>query len=956
VKISVPVLQDELRRRVEGEVRFDAGSRALYSTDASNYRLIPLGVVVPRHEGDVIVAARLARDNEVAILPRGGGTSLAGQTCNRALVLDFSKYLNSIHLIDPARSLAVVEPGVVLSQLNATAAKHDLQFAPDPTTKDRCCLGGMIGNNSCGAHSVQYGKTVDNLLEVDALLYDGTRMRLGPNDNEQIAHSVARGGRAGEIVSQLIALRDRHADRIRGGFPHIPRRVSGYNLDQLLPENGFNLARALTGSEGTLALTLSATVRLVPRPRYRALLMMGFRDMFEAADQVPWILEHRPQALEGFDNRLVEFCRIKAGASDVERMLPPGGGYLMVEFGADTADEARGRAAELATQAEHQPVRAACKLFSEEREQKAVWELRESGQGASAVIAGRPRTWPGAEDVAVAPAKLGGFLRRFTALLDRHHLEAATFYGHFGDGCVHCRINFDFSNPNGVQRFRSAMVDIADLVAEFGGSLSGEHGDGRARSELLPKIFEPQLIEAFAEFKRIFDPGNRMNPGVIVAPDALDANLRATAPARPIHTHFDFSADQGFGGAASRCVGIGKCRHLEGGTMCPSYMATREEAHSTRGRAHLLYEALTGDFLAGGEADSVVHDALDLCLACKGCKRECPAGVDMATYKAEFLSHYYQRNRRPPSAHLFGRIHQATMLVQFTPRLANWLMKSQGVKNLLHTHFGIHPERTLPAFATQSFRSWFRRPGPSVRHGRTVVLFPDTFTNFFEPQVARAAVEVLQRAGFEVEIPDVDLCCGRPLFDQGMLDTARHWLARVMDTLSPMVNAGKTIVGLEPSCLLTFRDELPGLFPNDPRAAKLARSSLMFDEFLAREVGEFALPALSGRTALLHGHCHQKAIAGLDNEITILKRISGLELQLPDSGCCGMAGAFGYDADHFEVSRAVGERVLLPAVRAANPQTIIISDGFSCRSQIAHFCDGRRALHLAEVLNLPSPA
>jgi Fe-S oxidoreductase len=447
-----------------------------------------------------------------------------------------------------------------------------------------------------------------------------------------------------------------------------------------------------------------------------------------------------------------------------------------------------------------------------------------------------------------------------------------------------------------------------------------------------------------------------MNPGVIVAPDALDANLRATAPARPIHTHFDFSADQGFGGAASRCVGIGKCRHLEGGTMCPSYMATREEAHSTRGRAHLLYEALTGDFLAGGEADSVVHDALDLCLACKGCKRECPAGVDMATYKAEFLSHYYQRNRRPPSAHLFGRIHQAAMLVQFTPRLANWLMKSQGVKNLLHTHFGIHPERTLPAFATQSFRSWFRRPGPSVRHGRTVVLFPDTFTNFFEPQVARAAVEVLQRAGFEVEIPDVDLCCGRPLFDQGMLDTARHWLARVMDTLSPMVNAGKTIVGLEPSCLLTFRDELPGLFPNDPRAAKLARSSLMFDEFLAREVGEFALPALSGRTALLHGHCHQKAIAGLDNEITILKRISGLELQLPDSGCCGMAGAFGYDADHFEVSRAVGERVLLPAVRAANPQTIIISDGFSCRSQIAHFCDGRRALHLAEVLNLPSPA
>ena len=954
MKSSVPVLQDELRRRVEGEVRFDEGSRALYSTDASNYRLIPLGVVVPRHEGDVIAALALARENEVAILPRGGGTSLAGQTCNRALVLDFSKYLNSIRVLDAARSLAVVEPGVILSQLNSAAAKYDLQFAPDPTTKDRCCLGGMIGNNSCGAHSVQYGKTVDNLLNVDALLYDGTRMSLGPNDDEQIAHAVAQGGRTGEIFSQLAALRDRHAESIRGGFPHIPRRVSGYNLDQLLPENDFNLARALTGSEGTLALTLSATVRLVPRPRYRALLMMGFHDMFEAADQVPWILEHRPQALEGFDSRLIEFCRMKAGASDIERMLPPGGGYLMVEFGAETADEARGRAAELAQQAEHQSVRAACKLFSEEREQKAVWELRESGLGASAVIAGRPRTWPGAEDVAVAPAKLGGFLRRFTALLDGHHLEAATFYGHFGDGCVHCRINFDFSNPAGVQQFRSAMVDIAGLVAEFGGSLSGEHGDGRARSELLPKIFEPKLIEAFAEFKRIFDPGNRMNPGVIVAPDALDANLRATTHPRPIHTHFDFSADHGFGGAASRCVGIGKCRHLEGGTMCPSYMATREETHSTRGRAHLLYEALTGDFLQGAAADSAVYEALDLCLACKGCKRECPAGVDMATYKAEFLSHYYRRHRRPPGAHLFGRIHQAAKLAQFTPRLANWLMKTAQMQNLLGTRFGIHPKRTLPAFAAQSFRSWFRWPGPGARHGRTVVLFPDTFTNFFEPQVARAAVEVLQRAGFEVEIPDVDLCCGRPLFDQGMLDTARRWLAQVMDTLSPMVDAGKTIVGLEPSCLLTFRDELPGLFPGDARAAMLARSSLMLDEFLAREAGEITLPDLSGRTALLHGHCHQKAIAGLDSEITLLKRISGLELQVPDSGCCGMAGAFGYDANHFELSRAIGERVLLPAVRAANPQTIIISDGFSCRSQIAHFCNGRRAIHLAEVLNLPS--
>ncbi len=954
MKVSLPVFQDELRRRVEGEVRFDEGSRALYSTDASNYRLIPLGVVIPRHEGDVGAALALARDNQIPILARGGGTSLGGQTCNAALVLDFSKYLNSIVKIDPEARTAVVEPGVVLTQLNQAAAKFDLQFAPDPTTKNRCCLGGMIGNNSCGAHSVQWGKTVDNLIGLDALLYDGTRLRLDAGTEAGAAEE-----RSQLIFSRLKALPERYGEAIRAGFPRIPRRVSGYNLDQLLPENGFNVARALVGSEGTLAITQSATVRLVPRPRYRALLVMGFKGMFEAADQVPLILEHRPQALEGFDQRLVELCRMKVGGSEVERRLPPGGGYLMVEFGADTAEQARGRAAELARAAERFPVRPTCKLFSDEREQAAVWELRESGLGASAVIAGRPRTWPGAEDTAVAPEKLGGFLRRFDSLLAAHRLEAATFYGHFGDGCVHCRINFDFSTPDGVRQFRHSVEDIADLVAEFGGSLSGEHGDGRARSELLPKIFPPELIEAFAEFKRIFDPDNRMNPGVIVAPDALDAHLRLAAS--PQHsrngrlksrqTNFDFSADHGFAGAASRCVGIGKCRRTDGGTMCPSYMATREEAHSTRGRAHLLFEALTGNFLHGKPADDALYDALDLCLACKGCKRECPAGVDMATYKAEFLSHYYQRHRRPLSAQLFGRIHQAGALAQFAPAAVNRLMRLNMAQSIMRRLFGIHPDRKLPAFAAQPFRTWFYRRSASAVRGRKVVLFPDTFTNFFDPDVGRAAVELLERCGFDIELPPVDLCCGRPLFDQGMLDLARRWLTRIMDTLTPLVDAGRSIVGLEPSCVLTFRDELPALFPKDRRPAKIAQSSLMLDEFLAREADAIVLPALSGRAVLLHGHCHQKAIAGLDNEIAILKRISGLELQTPDSGCCGMAGPFGYNAEHYEVSRAIGERVLLPAVRAARPDTIVVSDGFSCRSQIAHFCPGRRPIHLAQLLN-----
>jgi FAD/FMN-containing dehydrogenase/Fe-S oxidoreductase len=944
-------IEKKLVDSIEGEVRFDNATLAIYSTDASNYRQVPVGVVIPRHEEDVIRALEIARENAIPLLARGGGTSLAGQACNAALVLDFSKYMNRVVAVDAERRLAVVEPGVVQSQLNAAAAAHGLFFAPDPATKDRCTIGGMIGNNSCGAHSAAYGKTVDNLAALDAILYDGTRLSLGGQTEAELPALIGAGGRIGELYRSLRELREGSAGLVRDRYPKIPRRVSGYNLDELLPENGFNLARALVGSEGTLAVTTRAALQLAARPKNLAMAVLGFDDVFIAADQTPWILEHRPQALEGFDHHLVDFGMSKKLES--LEMLPQGRTFLIAEVGGESADEAAGRAEALRAQAGRTKGCAGVATFLEARHQQAIWRLRQSGLGAGAFIPGHPRSWPGAEDTAVAPARLGPYLRRLAQLLGRYKLEAATYYGHFGEGCVHCRINFDLTTPMGVAQFRAAMHDIADLVAEYGGSLSGEHGDGLARSELLPRIFGPKLTDAFRTFKRIFDPEGRMNPGVIADPYPLDSHLRLGPGYKPrgLKTHFDFSAEDGLAGAALKCVGIGKCRKLESGTMCPSYMVTREEMHSTRGRARLLHEALAGDLLSGGIDDPALHEALDLCLSCKGCKSECPATVDMATYKAEFLSHYYKTHRRPLSGHFFGRVHELARLAMIAPHAVNAVSHNSVLTACIKRMLGVHPARELPRFATQAFRSWFKRHRSPNPNGREVVLFPDTFSNFFEPHVAVAAVGVLERAGFRVAIPPRDLCCGRPLYDQGMLDVAKQRLASAVEVLSPIVARGTKVVGLEPSCVMTFRDELPALFPRSSGTRALAENVLLLDEFIAHDGPDFIPPTLRG-DAILHGHCHRKSIAGLDSELALIGRIPGLNVDVPDTGCCGMAGAFGYTEPHHKISQQIGARVLFPAIEKSSPATFIIADGFACRSQIRQFCPGRYPLHLAELLNL----
>jgi FAD/FMN-containing dehydrogenase/Fe-S oxidoreductase len=951
VNRRIGTLEAKLASAVEGDVRFDAGTIVVYSTDASNYRQVPIGMVAPRHAGDVAATLAIARENALPILARGGGTSLGGQATNPALVLDFSNYMNRVVSIDAAARTVTVEPGIVQSDLDAALAPHGLFFAPDPSTRDRCTIGGMIGNNSCGAHSAAYGKTVDNVAALDATLYDGTVLNLrGAMSEAEIAGALARRGREGAIVRDLLALRERVADSVRAHYPQIPRRVSGYNLDELLPERGTNLARALVGSEGTCAVTLGSTLVAVPRPAALALVVLGFEDVYRAADQTPWILEHRPEALEGFDHRLPEFARAK-GIPAV-RLLPDGRSFLIVELGAPTPDGARERAEHLIAAARATRECAGAAHLSDPREQTAVWNLRAAGLGSGAFIAGHPRSWPGAEDTAVPPARLGSYLRRFDQLLARRGLAAAMWYGHFGEGCVHARINFDLGSREGVATFRAVMLEIAALVAEFGGSLSGEHGDGIARSELLSAIYPPDLIEAFGDFKRIFDPDGRLNPGVIVDPHPLDSNLKMGAGYHPraVATHFDLSAEDGLAGAALKCVGIGKCRKTNAGTMCPSYMATRDERHSTRGRARLLHEALAGDLLPGGIADPALRDALELCLACKACKTECPASVDMAAYRAEFFSHYYRVNRRPLRAHFFGRLHGLARAAALAPRLANALASAPGAGTLIRRALGIHPTRSLPGFAPKAFRPWFARHRAENPQAREVILFPDTFTNFFEPQIAIAATRVLERAGFRVTIPPRDLCCGRPLYDQGMLDRAKALLEDAMALLGPPAGRGVPIVGLEPSCLLTWRDELPAMFPRDARAQALAAHAMLLDEFLAREAPEFAPAAVRG-SALVHGHCHQKALGAMDSASALLARIDGLDVEMLDAGCCGMAGAFGYAREHYEVSRAIGERALIPAIAGAPPEAAIVADGFSCRAQIRQFCPGRRVMHLAELLD-----
>ncbi len=901
---------------------------------------MPIGVVVPRSTDEVIAALEVCHEHGAPVLTRGAGTSLAGQCCNVAVILDVSRHLNAILDIDLQRRQVRVEPGVICEHLRRAVEPHGLTWGPDPSTDQWCTLGGMLGNNACGKHSIFAGKTSDNVISMEVVTYDGLRLTVGPTSDEELRAILAAGGPRADVYGGLRTVRDRYADLVRERFPKIPRRVSGYNLDELLPENGFNVARALVGTEGTCVTILEATLRLVPWPKHRVALLVGYPDVALAAEDVPRVAAHRPLGLEGTDAGLVDTMRAKGLEAKGLALLPEGGGWLLVEFGGDTVAEASAKARALQAELGGRPTR----LLEDPKAQKMVWDARKAAVGATGRLADGRSTFPGWEDAAVDPLRLGGYLRDYKELLRRFGYFG-TIYGHFGEGCIHSRIDFDLVTAEGVQKYRRFMEEAADLCVSYGGSLSGEHGDGQSRAELYPKLFGPELVQAFADFKKVWDPHGKMNPRKVVDPYRMDENLRlGPGFAHPkLDTFFQYPDDDGlFGRAVGRCTGIGKCRRDGGGTMCPSYMAVHEEQHSTRGRAKLLYEMAHGS-LPERWQDEGVRESLSLCLSCKGCKKDCSAGVDMATYKAEFLAHYYEGRFRPRQAHAFGQIRRWSRLAALAPGLANATVNAPGLSTLARKLAGMAPQRAFPRFAKKPFRRVFRKRPKAL--GQRVILWPDTFNDHFQPQVLEAAADVLQAAGFAPMLPERPLCCGRPLYDFGLLKQARAQLADILEALRPHVDAGVAVVGVEPSCVAVFRDELRNLFPDDETARKLSRNTFTLAEFLKKQ--GYVPPKMKGRV-LFHGHCHQKAIMGTEADVELL-RAAGLEVDAPDAGCCGMAGSFGFHAEHYDVSVAIGERVLLPAVRAAAPDTTIVTDGFSCREQI-HGCTDRRATHLAELL------
>jgi len=960
---ATEALESALRHRLGNAVRFDTGHRAMYASDASNYRQEPIGVVVPRSVEDFKVAVAICQEHGMPILPRGGGTSMCGQTVNHAVVFDLSAFCNRILDLDPMRGQALVEPGVICDQLIDAAQPHGLTFAPDPSTHSRCTLGGMIANNSCGPHSVMAGKTLENVEAMEILTYDGAQFWVGPTSDTELERIIGSGTRQGEIYARLKALRDRYADLIRNKYPDIKRRVSGFNLDQLLPENGFNVARALVGSEGTCALTLQARVRLVPSPAVRVILSLGFPDIYLAADAVPEFQRFGALAIEGLDRHLIRGLQARNLRAEEIAMLPEGDAWVVLEFGGsnlDEAVEAAGHAQEyFAQRPDPGPMRPrpTAKLFSEPALQRRIWSIRETGASATqlSIDPTRPDPQVGWEDAAVDPHRLGDYLRAFQALVDRYGYHTNLF-GHFGDGCVHARITFDLRSVEGVATWREFTREAAELVVAFGGSLSGEHGDGQARAEFLPTMYGPELMEAMREFKRIWDPLDRLNPGKLVRATGdvlrIDENLRISPEYKIVKfdTRFKFRSAEGdgFQRAVERCVGMGKCRSEQGGTMCPSYRATREEQNSTRGRSRLFWEMLQGNLVTQGWKSKEVKQALDTCLSCKGCRSDCPTHVDMATYKAEFLSHYYEDHARPRQALTMGRIADWAPWASKLPWLTNFFTQTPGLSSLVKFVGGVAQERELPRFARRSFRRQVasgRAPGSGRKK---VILWIDTFSDNFHPEVAQAAFDVLADAGFDAVLPDNRLCCGRPLYDFGYVDLARQKLEQALESLTRQMSgpgAPTAVVGLEPGCMSVFKDEMLKLFPDDPRAQRLSKAVVLFGDFLHQQGYQ---PAPLDLEVLVHTHCHQKSLFDTHGDVALLNA-TGAKAQFLDNGCCGMAGSFGFNPDHIELSKKVGEVELLPAIRSVSKTTVILTNGFSCREQIRQG-SGRGVMHLAELL------
>jgi FAD/FMN-containing dehydrogenase/Fe-S oxidoreductase len=933
-----------LRRAGLEDVDASNRRRAEYSSDASNYRVVPRVVAFPRHADEAAAALRVARDYGVPFTARGAGTSIAGNAVGAGVVLDFSRHLNRVTAVDPDAGTATVEPGAILDSITLAGAPHGLRFGPDPSTHARATIGGALGNNACGSRALAYGRTADNVVDLDLLTAGGARFPVGRGGRAELPSD----GPESPLLAALAGIVNDRLGVIRTEFGRFTRQVSGYSLEHLLPENGVDLARFLVGTEGTLGVILGATVRLVESPRAVALAVLGYPDMPAAADAVPGLLPHRPVALEGMDARLVAVVRARRGAAAVPD-LPRGDGWLFVETAGASEAEARAGAEKLIAD-------SGCldSTIVTGAAARALWRIREDGAGLGGRTPAGAPAWPGWEDAAVPPVQLGAYLREFTALLREHHLDGLT-YGHFGDGCVHARIDFPFGSAPST--FRDFVVAAAQLVGRRGGSMSGEHGDGRARGELLPYMYSPEAIETFAAVKHAFDPDNVLNPGVIVAPARIDVDLRVPA-ARPLRAKLAFAYPHDNGDlsvAVHRCVGVGKCRAdttAAGGVMCPSYLATRDEKDSTRGRARVLQELANGSLVKSFKSDEVA-DVLDLCLSCKGCAADCPAGVDMATYKAEVLHQRYRRRLRPPAHYALGWLPRWARFAARAPRLVNAALRQPTLAATAKRFGGIDPRRPLPRFAGKTFRRWFE--GQTIESllddgsestANPVLLWVDTFTDHFTPEVGQAAVRVLEAAGYAAQLTGESVCCGLTWISTGQLDAARKRLRSTLDALEPALEADIPIVGLEPSCTAVLRSDVVDLLPDDWRASKVAENTLTLAELLTATPG-WSPPRLDGVHALAQPHCHQHAVMGWQADADLLAA-AGADVSAV-GGCCGLAGNFGVERGHYDVSVAVAETALLPAVRAARHDAVLLADGFSCRTQLEQL-GGVHSVHLAQLL------
>jgi len=942
-----------LKDVIKGEVRFDDLSRVLYRTDASIYEIQPLGLILPKDEEDVIAAVRVAGERGVSILPRGGGTSLAGQSVGPGIHLDLSKYMNRILEFNPEERWIRVQPGLVLDELNAYLQPHGLSFAPDVSTSSRANIGGMIGNNSCGAHSIVYGKTIDHVLELKVVLSDGSEAVFSPVDEEEYQRRAAGDGLEGQIYREIRRIARDNEELIRRGFPTVMRRVSGYNIDEFINGAPFDLSKIVVGSEGTLCAVVEARLNLVELPAHKSLVAVHFHDLVESVEANLTVLETDAVASELIDKILLDQTVDSIEHAPSRRFLQGDpAALLVVEFYADSEVELERKMDDLEARLDERGMGYAYVRAIDPATQKAIWELRKAGLGLLMGMKGDPKPNPGVEDTCVPVDKLPAYVRRVVALMQELGIEAE-YYGHASVGLLHIRPIFSLKDPRGIALLRQIEERMSDMVREYGGAMSGEHGDGLARSEWIAKMFGPELVASFTEVKDAFDPRGIMNPGKIVRAPKMDENLRYDEGYQTpkLETYFNFTEAGGFQEAVEMCSGVGQCRKKMVGTMCPSYMATLDEEHTTRGRANVLRAALSGSLPDGLESEEV-YRAMDLCLECKACKAECPSSVDMAKLKYEFLAHYYEQHGYPLRARLFADIARISRWGSAQALLVNWIGRSRINRWILDKFLGIDRRRQLPTFARERFSDWFanRSYGGGGRKGR-VALFNDTFVEYNEPEIGMAATIILERAGYEVVLIENKVCCGRPLISKGFLSRVRKLAQTNIEAIIPLVEEGIPIIGLEPSCVSALSDDYLDLV-DDPRVRLVADQVVMLEDFLiaAARADRLELEFKgTARNILVHGHCHQKALTGTAATLEVLNLPPNFNAEEIPSGCCGMAGSFGYEKEHFEISRQVGQERLFDVLEDTPEDVEIAAVGTSCRHQISDFT-GRKARHWAEIL------